>query len=49
MVIATTAVRDSGMIANARAMAYRATSEVILNRDMEKTMRTRTTDVIRRK
>jgi hypothetical protein len=37
------------MIANARAMAYRATSEVISNREIENTMRTRTIDVIRRK
>ena len=49
MVMATTAVRDSGMIAKARAIAYKATSEEILNRDIEKTMMTRINAVIRRK
>jgi len=47
MVMATTAVRDSGIIANARAIAYRATSEVILNREIAKTMMTRINAVIR--
>jgi hypothetical protein len=49
MVIVTTALKDSGMMASAKEIAYNATPVVILNRAIPKTITTKIIAEINRK